>query len=199
MMGSSKNWEERIMATLEQVEKLRERADISFEEAKNALEACNDDLLDAIIYLEKQGKVGAPGDGGYYSSGGGYYSGDGHGAAHEESGGSAGPRPGTFSQMMKRFGRFLIKIVKKGNSNFFEVEKNGDILFTLPATALALLIICFFWITLPLLILGMFFGFHYHFRGSDLGRESVNKAMDDASNTVEDIKKSFKGEDRQSL
>lgn len=56
------------MATLEQVEKLREKASVSFEEAKAALEACNDDLLDAIIWLEKRGKVNAPVAGGYYSS-----------------------------------------------------------------------------------------------------------------------------------
>ncbi len=56
------------MATLEQVEKLREKANVSFEEAKAALDACNGDLLDALIYLEKQGRVNAPTGGGYYSS-----------------------------------------------------------------------------------------------------------------------------------
>ena len=56
------------MTTLEQVEKLRTMANVSYDEAKTALDAVNGDLLEAIIYLEKQGKVTAPSGGGYYSS-----------------------------------------------------------------------------------------------------------------------------------
>ena len=49
-----------IMDKLEKVEKLREKTGVSYEDAKNALEACDYDLLDAIIYLEKLDKVKAP-------------------------------------------------------------------------------------------------------------------------------------------
>ena len=48
------------MDNLEKVEKLREKTGVSYEEAKEALEANNYDVLDAIIYLEKKGKVKAP-------------------------------------------------------------------------------------------------------------------------------------------
>lgn len=48
------------MDNLEKVEKLREKTGVSYEEAKAALEATNYDVLDAIIYLEKNGKVKAP-------------------------------------------------------------------------------------------------------------------------------------------
>ena len=48
------------MEQLEKVEKLRERADVSYEEAKEALEACDWDLLDAMVWLEKRGKVKGP-------------------------------------------------------------------------------------------------------------------------------------------
>ena len=37
------------MEQLEKVEKLRERADVSYEEAKEALEDCDWDLLDAMV------------------------------------------------------------------------------------------------------------------------------------------------------
>ena len=56
------------MASLEAVDRLRERASVSFDEAKEALDASNDDLLDALIYLEQQGKTEPPKSGGYYSS-----------------------------------------------------------------------------------------------------------------------------------
>ena len=42
------------MTEFEKVEKLRERANVSYEEAKEALLASEGDLLDAMIYLEKQ-------------------------------------------------------------------------------------------------------------------------------------------------
>ena len=39
------------MEHLEKVEKLRERANVSYEDAKEALEASEWDLLDAMVYL----------------------------------------------------------------------------------------------------------------------------------------------------
>lgn len=42
---------------LEKIELLRERADVTYEEARDALEKCNGSLVEAIIYLEKNGKI----------------------------------------------------------------------------------------------------------------------------------------------
>lgn len=49
-----------MSANLELIEKLRERANVSYEEAKEALEKCNGDIVDALIYLEKQDKIKPP-------------------------------------------------------------------------------------------------------------------------------------------
>lgn len=43
--------------TLEQIEKLRERTNATYEEAKHALEMANGDMLDALIFLERGGKI----------------------------------------------------------------------------------------------------------------------------------------------
>ena len=45
------------MERLEMIEKLRQHADISYEEAKQILDETNDDMLEAIVLLEKQGKL----------------------------------------------------------------------------------------------------------------------------------------------
>ena len=184
------------MATLEQVERLREKANVSFEEARAALDACNDDLLEAIIYLERQGRVNAPVGGGYYSSSGnageGYYQ---AGPSQDAGGGQQGGC-GSFGHAMGKFGRFLARIFQIGNTNCLEARKNGAVLFTCPVTALVLLLIFFFWIVVPLLILSLFFGFRYRFVGDELGTEPVNKVMDGASDTADDIKKNFTGENR---
>ena len=182
------------MATLEQVEKLREKAGVSFEEAKAALDANDGDLLESIISLEKQGKVNQPVSGGYYSS-------QNAGPDEEETAYHTyktykyrEKHGESFGDMLKRFGRFCGRLFTKGNNNYFEAEKNGNVVVSCPVTALVLMLLFLFWIIVPLVIIGLFFGFRYHFRGHDLGRESVNRVMDSASNTAEEIKKTFNGE-----
>lgn len=44
---------------LELIENLRQRANVSYAEAKEALEKCNGDLLEALINLEKENKIKA--------------------------------------------------------------------------------------------------------------------------------------------
>ena len=53
--------------TLEQVERLREKADVSYAQAKQALEYSGGNLLDALIYLKEQGAIPRP-QGAYYST-----------------------------------------------------------------------------------------------------------------------------------
>ena len=48
------------MDEMEKIERLRARADVSPDEARNALKACDGDLLDAMVFLEKIGKAKAP-------------------------------------------------------------------------------------------------------------------------------------------
>ena len=48
------------MEMIEKVERLRERADVTYEEAKAALEEASGDLLDAMVILERMGKVRGP-------------------------------------------------------------------------------------------------------------------------------------------
>lgn len=179
------------MATLEQVERLREKANVSFEDAKAALDETGGDLLNALIYLEKQGKVAPPAAGGYYSS---------QSAAEEEhtaSGEKESKRSGeSFTDMMKRFGRFCGNLLDKGNNNYLEAARNGGTVFSLPVTVVVLLLLFLFWVIIPLFIISLFFGFRYRFRGSELGKESVNKVMDGASDTVEELKRSISGENK---
>jgi len=42
---------------LEQIDELRKRANVSYEDAKNALEQSGGNLIEALVYLEKQNKI----------------------------------------------------------------------------------------------------------------------------------------------
>ncbi|MCL2677987.1 MAG: DUF4342 domain-containing protein [Clostridiales bacterium] len=188
------------MATLEQADRLRERANVSYDEAKAALDATGGDILEALIYLEKRGKAAAPAGGGYYNSekpAPAAPTQENH--QNHQQADYQQPRHDTgerFSDLLKRFGNFCVKLIKKGNANSFEVSRDGESVFSLPVTVLVLLFIFTFWITLPLLVIGLFFGFHYRFYGPDLGKQSVNKVMDSASSAADSIKKSVNEEFR---
>lgn len=179
------------MVTLEQVERLREKANVSFEDAKTALEASDGDLLNALIYLEKQGKVAPPPGDGFYSS---QNNAAGEETNHAEKEAEKAYQGESFGDMMKRFGRFCGKILHKGNTNYLEAEKGDSVVFSMPVTVVIVLTAFLFWVVVPLFIISLFCGLRYHFRGKDLDRESVNKVMDGASNTVDGIKRSINSE-----
>lgn len=171
------------MVTLEQVEKLRERAGISYEEAKKALEETNGDLLEAIINLEKRNLIKAPESGGYYSS-------------KEEKQESRGGSQNTyeerkskgghthFGDMLGNFFSWCAKIIHKANTNSFEVVKDGNTVMLVPLTVLALLVIFAFWIVVPLIFVGLVVGYRYRFTGPDLDKTDVNKSVEAVSDAT---------------
>lgn len=181
------------MVTIEQVTKLREYADISFEEAKAALEETNGDILEAIVNLEKKGKINAPKGGGNYST-----ASEGDKTQQDAAGTGAKQQPekdsASFGELVGRFFRWCGRIIHRGNINSLEVSRNNEKLMSIPVTVLVLLLIFIFWITIPLMIIGLFFGYSYRFAGPDLGRDNVNKAMESVSEAAENFKKDVKGD-----
>ncbi len=181
------------MTTLEQVEKLCAVANISYEESKAALTSANGDLLDAIIFLEKQGKVKAPTGDGYFSSEKNTTKGT---ILSQESGSKKqeynGNKEKSFCCSLKKIREFCVKIIRKGNTNSFEVIKGEEIKASLPVTLLALLLLLAFWATVPLIVLGLFFGFKYRFSGPDFKDSTINDTMNNVASAAENLKKSIK-------
>ena len=160
------------MDHFEMVEKLRERARVSYEDAKAALVATDWDLLDAVVYLEKEGKV-APQDAASYST-------------REE----PRPEPAKTTDTRGAFARLfdlVVRIINRMNEIHLDVRRAGKELFSLPLTALVLLLLFAFWFIIPAMVVGLFFGISYRFSGFD-GVEGVNRAMDKASDVAEQIK-----------
>jgi len=155
------------MDRLEQIEKLRERANVSYDEAKAAYEDANGDLLEAMIILERQGKVHPPHGGGIYTTAG-QESSEGGNYQHsedrdrEEKTSSA---TDNFMNTLERIGKFCAQLIQRGNNTTFEVLKDNESKAKFPVTVLALLVIFAPHITLPLIVIGLFFGFHYRFVG----------------------------------
>lgn len=176
------------MDQLEKIEKIREKTGVTYQEAKEALEAAEGDVLDALVYLENQGKIKKP-ELQYYTTQGSKSSrefAEAAQAAYE-----AGDDE-SFGNVVKRFLKWCGKVIKKGSENFFVIAKEDEVLLNMPVIVLALLLLFAFWIVLPLLIVGMFCGFRYSFRGGITRTVDVNKACDKAARACESVKREFK-------
>ena len=183
------------MTELEKAEKLREKANVTFSEAKEALDKSGGDLLDALIYLENSGKVTEP-------AGGGFFSGADIPAKAETKASNNNKNINSsnkdqtgsgeeFADLMKRFGAFCLKMFNKGLNNHLVATKGDQQLFSCPVLIVILLAVFFFWIIGLLFVISLFCGFRYHFTGADLGKDSVNAVMDGATNAVNDVKRTF--------
>lgn len=174
------------MDNFEKVEKLKEKANVSYEEAKQALENSNWDILDAMIYLEQNGKVKGPEQTSYSTQ-------NEHKAVSVEVVQDNAENRASFGDLMRRFSKWCMRWIEKGNRNSFCVEKDNKEVFRVPVTLLVVLLFFAFWVVLPLMIVGLFFNMHYHFAGPDIRSVDIdiNKAMDGASSAAENIKNEF--------
>ncbi len=167
------------MDHFEMVEKLRAKANVSYEEAKAALEASDWDMLDALVLLESEGKVkDAPENKEYTTQEKKEYSWN----------TGSGEVKVTFSSALSKLWDWVKKLFQKGNANQFVITRKGDELIAMPITVLALLLICFWPFSLVILFVGLFLGARYSFRGPDINtnvNDFMNKAQDKAASAVE--------------
>ncbi|MEA5049847.1 MAG: DUF4342 domain-containing protein [Oscillospiraceae bacterium] len=163
---------------LELVEKLVAKTGVSYADAKRALESSDWNMLDAMIWLEEDGKL-ERGRTTAYSTG--------------EKKKSAGAE--NFRKGAKSFGAWLRGVIDKGNTNCLEMYRNDERQLSVPVTVFVLLLCIGFWIVVPLMIVGLFLGCRFAFSGPDLGKDKVNKAMAKATDVADGIKSEIaKGE-----
>ena len=173
------------MEKMEKVEALRNKAGVTYEEAKAALEANNWDVLDAMIALEKEGKVKQTS-----SSKAEVLTGD----VVTENG-----QKGSSEPKRRKFMNWVKDILRKANRNAFEVSKDGKIILTVPVLVFVIVLLFAFHIVIPLMIIGLFFSIKYHFSGPDVHSVDVdiNAAMDSASRTAENLKDEFTSKEKK--
>ena len=170
------------MTNFEMVEILRDKANVSYEEAKAALENSNWDLLDAMLLLEKEGKVN-PGSQSYSTKPEEEKATENEKKRRDNGEGARGA--------LRWLGQTFCKLLRMGNANAFVVSRRGQELFSLPVTVFVILMICGFWFMFAVLAVGLFCGARYSFRGPNLGKPSINEAMNRAAEAAETVKKEF--------
>ena len=157
----------------EKAEKLRQCADVSFEEARDALKYCNGDLLDAMVYLERLGHARKAGAAGCSAD-----PGFGTGASYTY--GMTGPAPRREGpSFLQKVGRLIGKAIRKSMENYLVVSYDGVVKFRISVFILAILLMITGFSLLIAMGITLFFGVKYSFTGKDdLSR--VNDAMQKA-------------------
>ena len=157
----------------EMVETLRAKANVTYEEAKAALEASDWDMLDALVLLESEGKVnGAP----EFTTK----------EKVEETCRSA--RKSEVRGNLSMLGAWIRKMITLGNRNQFVISRKGSELVAMPLTVMALLMVLVWPFSLIVLFAGFFLGTRYAFRGPDINTtvtDFVNKAQEKTATVVE--------------
>lgn len=182
------------MDKMEMVEKLREKADLTIEEAKEILEKNHWDLLDSCVELEKAGKIGGgarsstekKADTGYEEvnptvTGSAYKDGK---VAKEE-------RP------MHQIRDAIRRLIRMSIDNKFVVRRHGDVLIKVPVLVPIVGLVAAFWITVAVLFLGLVCGLKYSFEGDELGTESINETVEKATEAANDFVKNLKNSSKE--
>ena len=188
------------MDNYQKIDQIINKTGVSYEDAKAALEGCGWDMIDAVISLEREGKVNketvehtventaeaveiipevtaekSSDDG---NSGNQGYTGN---SGSAESASKSKPK------LWTRIKRILTK------NRMVVLKSSGQQIADLPIWIPVLALIAFFWATLILAVLAMIFGCRFHFEGEDLGKTNINNTMDKATDYAEKVKNDLAG------
>lgn len=151
------------MDRLEMAQRLREKANCSYEEARDALEQTEWDLLDAMTHLEREGKIRQAGP---------------DRQKHQEEAKMEQHSKKTARQdkgIPARMVDGLAKLVDKGNRNYLVIKKGSSQPLTIPLTIAVLLALLFNGFTFLVVIVSLFLGYRYSF----LSQQEVQQARQD--------------------
>ena len=192
------------MENIQKIDQLVSKAGCSYEDAKAALEVCGWDMIDAIVNLERAGKVKQEESGmavqyaeepvevvpevsadeieGDYSRKVTYRC---EGTDGEQSDAGSSKKAAGAKREHKLWKRIKSILM---NNRMIIIKSNGKQIADLPIVVPIIALIAFFWATLIIAALAMLFGYRLHFEGEDLGKTNINNTMDKATDYAEKVK-----------
>ena len=174
------------MDRFELVEKLVKSAGVSYEDAKTALETNSWDLLDAAVWLEKNGKIETKTS---------------HFTTNPEQQQEQEEQRQKQEEQQRREsvrnsaasnssgGRTLQRVFSKIRGILMDNElvlckQSGEIFLEIPVWLSVILLIVAFWPTVIVLVLVFILGFRFRFHGPDIGTDGVNRVLNTLENAV---------------
>ena len=167
------------MERYEMAERLSRKAGVSLEEARQALAENEWDLLDAMVALERRGRTAV------------------QTVTVDNAGENAYTEPQPVKNTVKKepfftngfaeIWHYIKRLWRLALDTSFTIHRKGEQIFGVPILVLVILLVCCFWVVLPLLVIGLFVGCKYRFEGKK-GAEAANRAMEKLDGVVENIK-----------
>ena len=166
------------------IEVLIGKGNINRREAEEALEKCDWDLLDAIFYLERIGKLEKTNTTTIIEVKEKDNKKENYKKYEDKCGG--------FGEVVGKLFRFIGKVIKKGNENYFEITKQNEKPIKISLSISVLLLVFLFWAVAILLVIGLFCGYRYSISGHNMKYDGVNDVLGKVSESADNIKKDFK-------
>ena len=172
------------MTRLEMVEKLREKAGVTYDVARDALENNNWDMLDAVIALERENEKKS--------------------TAQEQLSGKVIP-PETVTDKEKRTKdlasgvsekintglRFVLKLIGKGENLRVEILYRDRLIGSVSVTVLVLMLLFCWYVPVLLAIVGLIAGYRFRFSNKTVAGKVMNnlsvKLKEDAEKELETV------------
>ncbi|MPM36270.1 hypothetical protein SDC9_82865 [bioreactor metagenome] len=173
------------MNELKLIDKLRKKANISYEEAKIALESNNWDILEALLYLEENGSVEKPSVSIFYTNELRY-----SGAIQEVKNNKEYNYKA--SNGFQGIFEAICKFIDTCNNIFLEIKKRERVFLRIPITVVILLSFFMFWIIIPLIIIGLIFDIEFYVYANNVNADKINKVLNEISKYSRDIKEKIK-------
>ncbi len=170
------------MDMFEKVEKLREKADVSYEEAKDALERSGGDMLDALILLEKEGKTVRSGSASYSTE----KAKDTAGEAGKEDRCNKTDKKSKAREKGEGFVERIKTLIRKSIENYLVIESNNERVARIPILLALIILIFAFYAAVIAILVSLFLGCRYSFEGKD-EMKTANEACERAEEIVADI------------
>ncbi|MCR4620791.1 MAG: hypothetical protein K5663_01780 [Clostridiales bacterium] len=162
------------MTRLEMVEKLREKTGVTYDVAREALEKCDWDMLEALISLQKN-------DGTYTTVK----------TAEEEAPKTRINHKTTVSGIgdkIRTAVKWIASLLSKGEQVRIEVSHGDEPFASFSATTTILLLLLFWYVPVGMFLLGLFTGHKFRLTSSSPAGIVLNNLSNKASEKAEEIK-----------
>lgn len=176
----------KFVDNLKLVEKLREKTGITYEDAKRVLEINNWDILDAILYLEKLGKINGPSVSIFYTNE--YkenYDEKSTGSNFEEVKKDSNYKSNkTFEGIFE----VICKAIDNCNNIFIQIKGKNNFFLKLPLTVVIVFLIFGFGILIPFVVIGLFLDIEFSVESKKINTDKINDILSKISKEVQKIK-----------
>jgi len=186
------------MDRFELVEKLVKSTGASFADAKTALESTGWDLLDAAVWLEKNGRVN--GKTSHFSTNPEQQQAQQKQQEEERrkeerqrdaarnSTASSNSRAGILQSLLRKAKEIVM------DNELIICKRSGEVFLEIPIWLFIILLIVSFWPVIIVIVVLFIFGFRYRLHGPDLGSDTVNSILNRAENAAGDFIDRFKNQ-----